>query len=298
MKKIFYILALMSVSLLTVAQDADVAEEEKDGWKKGGVATLTFSQVAMDNWAAGGQNSVSGVALFNGFANYTQGNHVWDNNLIFGYGLMKQGDDDWYKSNDRIEFASKYGLKARENWYYSALLDFKTQFSEGYADAADVDHISSFFAPAYTNLALGMDYKPNDNFSVFISPFSGKLTFVNDTALSNSGSFGVDAGESLRAEFGAFVKIAYKVDLMENVNYTTKIDFFSNYLNNPANVDVNWDNLVTFKINDYLNASFMFSLIYDDDILFDEVDSNDIVIKQGPKVQWKEMFGLGLSYTL
>ena len=298
MKKIFWLLAVLSISSVALAQDAATEEGEKEGWKKGGVATLTFSQVAMDNWAAGGQNSVTGVAFFNGFANYTKDNFTWDNSLSVGYGLMKQGDDDWYKSNDKLEFASKYGLKARENWYYSGLLDFKTQFSKGYADAADIDYISNFLAPAYMNLAIGMDYKPNDNFSVLLSPISGKMTFVTDTALSNDGAFGVDPGESFRAEFGAFVKIAYKVDLMENVNYTTKIDFFSNYLNNPANIDVNWDNLLTFKINEYLNASFMFSMIYDDDIVFDVVDSNDAVVKQVPRIQWKEMFGLGLSYTL
>ena len=106
-----------------------------------------------------------------------------------------------------------------------------------------------------------MDYKPNDNFSVMISPFSGKLTFVTDTALSNKGSYGVEVGDKFRSEFGAFIKVAYKVELMENINYSTKLDLFSNYLNNPQNIDINWDNLITFKINEYFNASFIFRAI-------------------------------------
>ena len=291
MKKIVILVALFSLSLVSFAQDA---EEQLDGWKKGGVMTLSFSQVAMDNWAAGGENSISGVAFFKGFANYTKGNHTWDNTLNLGYGVQKQADADWYKNDDKLEFSSKYGQQATEHWYYSALVDFKTQFTEGYASSTDDDHISNFFAPAYTNIAVGMDYKPNDNFTVFISPVSGKMTFVTDTALSNAGSFGVDAGDKFRAEFGAFVKVAYRTELMENVTYSTTLDLFSNYLNNPQNIDLNWDNLVTFKINKYLNASLMFTMIFDDDIEFDLDDNGNGTTK----VQWKEMFGLGISYTL
>lgn len=291
-------LALMSVTAVAFAQDAE--EEDKDGWKKGGVVSLNIAQVAFNNWASGGENSFSGTGFFNGFANLKKGNSTWDNNLIIGYGLQKQNSYDWFKTNDNFEFSSKYGQKASNNWYYSGLIDFKTQFAEGYESQDATDYISNFFAPAYMNLAVGMDYKPNDNLSVMISPISGKLTFVTDTALSNKdgGAFGVEKGESFRSEFGAFIKVEYKVKLMENINYTTKVDLFSNYLDNPQNVDINWDNLITFKINDFFSANFIFKMIYDDDVLFDVVDDNDVLVKQVPKLQWNEMFGLGLTYTL
>lgn len=298
MKKILWMLALMSVTAVAFAQDAE--EEDKDGWKKGGVVSLNIAQVAFNNWASGGENSFSGTGFFNGFANLKKGNSTWDNNLIIGYGLQKQNSYDWFKTNDNFEFSSKYGQKASNNWYYSGLIDFKTQFAEGYESQDATDYISNFFAPAYMNLAVGMDYKPNDNLSVMISPISGKLTFVTDTALSNKdgGAFGVEKGESFRSEFGAFIKVEYKVKLMENINYTTKVDLFSNYLDNPQNVDINWDNLITFKINDFFSANFIFKMIYDDDVLFDVVDDNDVLVKQVPKLQWNEMFGLGLTYTL
>jgi hypothetical protein len=298
MKRILWLLTMMSVSLLALAQDAE-PKEDTDGWKKGGVISFSMSQVALSNWSAGGDNSFSGTGFFNGFANLTKENHTWDNTLILGYGLQKQNNDVWYKTNDKLEFSSKYGQKASDNWYYSGLVDFKTQFTEGFENSGDADHISNFFAPAYTNIAIGMDYKPNDNFSVMISPISGKLTFVTDTALSNKGSYGVKAGDKFRSEFGAFIKVAYKVELMENINYSTKIDLFSNYLNNPQNIDINWDNLITFQINDYFNASFIFNVIYDDDIGFDVDDNGDgTPDRQIAKLQWKEMFGLGMTYKL
>jgi len=297
MKKLFYILALAGISVSAMAQDADTASEEEteQGWKSGAVFSLSFSQTAMDNWAAGGQSAISGVSFLNSFANYSQGKATWDNTLDLGYGLIKQDDQDWFKSNDKLEFASKFGYEAGGKWYYSALIDFKTQFTKGYANVGDEDYISNFFAPAYANFAIGMDYKPNDNFTVFISPVTSKITIVADTALSNQGAFGVEAGDKMRAEVGGFVKVAYKTEIMKNINYSTKIDLFSNYFNNPQNIDINWDNLITFKINEYINASLMFILVYDDDILF---DTNDDGIATSPKLQWKEMFGLGLSYTL
>lgn len=296
MKRFNYIM----IAFLFVGLGAMQAQEEtktESNWKKGATFTLNFSQTAMDNWAAGGQNSISGVGLFDSYANYAKDNFTWDNTLKIGYGTLKQDEQDWFKSDDKLEFSSKYGQKAANKWYYSALVDFKTQFTKGYGSAGDTDHISNFMAPAYLNVAVGMDYKPNDNFTVFISPITGKMTFVNDTALANAGAFGVDAGDKFRAELGAYAKIAYKVELMENVNYSTQLGLFSNYMNNPQNVDINWDNLVTFKINKYLNASLIFNMIYDDDIKFEETNS-DGSTRQVAKLQWKEMLALGITYSL
>lgn len=298
MKRILWLLTALSISLMTFGQEEAAGEEENaDGWKKGATMTLNFSQVAMDNWSAGGDNAISGNALFNGFANYTKGKSTWDNTLILGYGLQKTGDADWYKNNDEIHFSSKYGREATNNWYYSGLIDFKSQFSKGYEEAGDDTYLSNFFAPAYLSVALGMDYKPNDNLSVMLSPLSGKFTFVYDDSLSNIGAFGVDEGDNFRAEMGAYVKVSYKVELMENISYTTTLDLFSNYFNNPQNIDIDWANLLTFKINDYFNATLTFNMIYDDDITFDETNASGDVIKSVPKVQWKEMFCLGFTYS-
>ncbi len=282
MKRIFWLFSILSISVFTFAQDAD-KEEKEEGWKKGATFNLNFSQAAMDNWAAGGENAIAGNALFDGFANYTKGKSAWDNTMTLGYGLQKTGDDDWFKNNDEIKLTSKYGYQATKKWFYSGLVEFESQFDKGYESAGDATYISNFFAPAYLNVALGMDYKPKDNFSLFISPLSGKFTFVMDDSLSNIGAFGVDAGDNCRSELGAYLKASYKTEIMKNVNYSTTLDLFSNYLEHPEYIDVDWSNIITFKINDYINSTLTFDLVYDKDVVDD--------------IQWKETFCLGFSYS-
>lgn len=291
MKKILFttFVFVLAIGLLS-AQD-----ENTSNWKKGGMGGLTFSQVSLSNWAAGGENSVSGNLMVNLFANYKKDKLTWDNSFDLGYGLLKQGDLGLRKSDDKIEFDSKLGQYAFENWYYSALINFKTQMLTGYeySNDANIDDIkiSNFMAPAYLTIALGMDYKPTDNFSLLISPATGKVTFVNDDDLSAAGAFGVDPGETSRAEFGGFVKAQFKADIMENVNLLTKIDLFSNYMDNPQNIDLNWELLLTMKINEYLSANLSTQMIYDDDIKIANDDGT-----ASPKLQFKEVFGVGLSY--
>lgn len=290
------------LTLLLLTSSIFAQEEGSDtAWTKGAVTTITFSQVALQNWASGGENSVTGVGFLNAFANYKEGNCSWDNTLNLGYGVLKQNGGDWYKNDDKLEFASKYGQLAADHWYYTALIDFKSQFSKGYTSIGDTEHSSTFFAPAYLNVALGIDYQPNDNFTLFISPATAKMTFVTDTMLSNAGSYGVDAGKEFRFEGGAYVKVAYRTEILENIHFETKLDLFSNYAEKPQNIDVNWDNLLTFKVNKYINASLMFNMVYDDDTKFAVGEDNDgdgIADRSVAKLQWKEMFGLGFSYSL
>lgn len=297
MKQTFVFISILLLGAMPlVAQETEKAKEETKAWTKGGVFSLNYSQIALSNWAAGGENSMTGVGFFSAFANYSEGKTSWDNTLEMGFGVLKQDDEAWYKSEDKLQFSSKYGHKTNSDWYHSALMDFKSQFTKGYAENGDTKHSSNFFAPAYLNLAIGMDYKPSDNFSVMISPVSGKFTFVTDSSLSNYGAYGVDAGEQFRAEFGAFVKVAYKTEIMKNISYETTLDLFSNYFHNPLNVDVNWDNMLNFKINEYFTATLMLNMVYDDDITFDIEDENNDVIKSVPQLQLKEMFAIGFSY--
>ena len=287
-------------------------------WKTGGNFGLNFSQVYLDNWAAGGQSSVSGTGLLSVYANYSKGKATWDNTLDLAYGLLRQGDAGvLIKTDDKIDFASKYGYKASEKWFYSGLLNFRTQFAPGFTIADGVqtdDLISDFLSPAYLLAAAGMDYKPNGNFTVFISPVSHKMTVVLNDDLADAGAFGVEGaefndvgekiadGENIRSEAGGYVKMQYKTELMENVNLQTKIDLFSNYLNNPQNIDVNWETLITMKINKYLSTTISTQLLYDDDIDVlrnnPEVDAEGNLINPdvGPAIQFKEVLTIGFSY--
>jgi hypothetical protein len=297
MKKILLILSITITSLSFYAQDAVDADTL---WKFTGTTSLNISQLSLTNWAAGGDNSLSGNALINLSANYATDKTSWENKLILGFGLIKQGDDPTRKSDDQIDLASKLGLKASEKWFYTALLGYNTQFAEGSDNPGEDDRlkISNFMAPGYLSFSLGMDYKPSETFSLFLSPISSKFTFVLDEDLSAQGTFGLDPGQKTRAEFGAYIKMTFKKEILKNVTLDTKIDLFSNYFDNPQYIDVNWDLLLTFKVNDYLSASLLTQLIYDYDIKFGEDTTGDGEYDTfSEKVQFKELFGLGLTYS-
>ncbi len=297
MKKILLILSIVMTSLTFYAQDEVDADTL---WKFSGTTSLNISQLSLTNWAAGGDNSLSGNALINLSANYATEKTSWENKLILGFGLIKQGDDPMRKSDDQIDFASKLGLKATEKWFYTALLGFNTQFAEGYDRPGEDDRlkISNFMAPGYLSFSLGMDYKPSEVFSLFLSPLSSKFTFVLDEDLSDQGTFGLDPGQKTRGELGAYIKMTFKKEILKNVTLDTKIDFFSNYLDHPQYVDVNWNLLLSFKVNEYLSASLLTQLIYDYDIKFGEDTTGDGEYDTfSEKVQFKELFGLGLTYS-
>ncbi|NND93230.1 MAG: DUF3078 domain-containing protein [Flavobacteriales bacterium] len=308
----------IAFALFAVAITAQEAEQDTT-WKTGGLFGLGISQVSLTNWAAGGLSSISGNANLNLFAHMLDGKNSWDNDLILGYGLQKQGEDgDVVKTDDRIDFSSKYGREAwSPEWYYSALANFRTQFTEGLgADIladdgtilVDDPVISDILAPAYVLASLGLDYKPNENLTVFISPVTAKFTIVNDDILAAGGAFGVDPGElgvddegntivvtpgsSSRSEFGGYFKLGYTTAIMENVNFLTKLDLFSNY-ENPTLIDVNWDALINMKVNDYITASLGATVLYDHDINILDSDG-----KVGPRTQFRQLFGVGFTYAL
>ena len=291
------------------AQESDAAAAGTT-WTKGGVGRLTFTQVSLTNWAAGGNSSISGVAFLNLFANYKKKRTTWDNTLDLAYGLIREEDGPTVKSDDRIELNSKYGQYAFKHWYYTALVNARTQFAPGYEiPGNDSTLISDFLAPAYIQTGLGMDYKPSDNFTVFIAPIAGKTTIVNNQDLANAGAFGVEKatffddgsidqeGKKIRNEFGGFFKMMYKRDLGKTTKFQTKLDLFSNYLENPGNIDVNWEVLFAAKIGKYFEASLITNLIYDDDINFAvDRDGDGFEDGTGPRTQFKQVFGLGFSY--
>ncbi|WP_430816111.1 DUF3078 domain-containing protein [Carboxylicivirga sp. RSCT41] len=284
---------LFLVTLTVSAQTAD--NDTIKYWKIGGTPSFTFNQVSLTNWAAGGKNSVAGTFLLNTYFNYSKERVNWDNTLDMGYGLTKQGSDNMVKTEDKLYFTSKLGYQVdASKWYLSGLVDFKTQFDVGYNDPPEnTVKLSEFMSPGYLNLSIGMDYKPNDNFSLYISPLTSKMTFVLDDSLSNAGAFGVEEGENLRSEYGASVKLtAKKANLIKNVDVNTRLDLFSNLTDNAQNVDVDWELVFNMKVNDYLSAIASFNLIYDDDIKYIDEDQ----VEHGPRAQFKQLFGFGISY--
>jgi hypothetical protein len=122
--------------------------------------------------------------------------------------------------------------------------------------------------------------------------------------MADAGAFGVDPaeydeitgdkindGKTTRFEFGAKMTAKLDVKIAENVSFNSKLELFSDYLKNPQNIDVDWQNLITMKVNSWLNANITAHLIYDDDIMITDKDGNI-----GPRTQFKEVLSIGLSY--
>lgn len=282
-------------------------------WKIGGNFGLQFTQSSYQNWQAGGVNSIAGNGIISIFANYDNGGDwTWYNKLDLGYGLNFQ-DTVFIKTDDRIELTSRVDRKIGKVWNMSGLVNFRTQFANGYANAGergDSIRISGFMSPGYLVTAVGFTYKPNKKFSAFISPLTSKMTFVQDQRLANDGAFGVEGavrdtvngqyvvveeGKNFRQEVGGYVNIAYKTPLVKNVDMQFSLNLFSNYLDGQYKfIDVNSEFLLFMKVNQYITASLALNLIYDHDIIF---DTNDDGIMDGPRTQFKQVLGIGLTYN-
>lgn len=306
MKKCSLILLVYLISNPICAQE----NTTKSSWEIGGTSRLNFSQVSLTNWAAGGQNSISLNSLASFHAYKSKGNGRWENFLEIGYGIVKLDQQSWIKTDDRIDFTSKYGHKASQKWNYAALLNFKTQMTDGYNYPNDSLKISSFFSPAYFLESFGMEYIAISHFSAYISPVTLKATIVGNQDLANMGAFGVEAaerdlqgniirkGENIRTEFGGYLRLYYDNNIFQNIGLKTKLELFSNYLDNPQNVDINWEVLLSLKVNKYISASLSTQLIYDHDIDIATDTNNDGIYETfGPEIQFKEVLGLGLTYT-
>jgi hypothetical protein len=276
-----------------------VSNDTVMGWKTGGLIGLSISQASFTNWAAGGQNTIALGGIVNLYAKYKSEKASWDNMLDLGYGILKQGKDaEFIKTDDKVDFTSKYGRKASEKWYYAGLVNFKTQMTAGYNYPDVTNKISDLLAPAYVLAAIGMDFKPSDKLTAFVAPFTSKNTIVNDETLSNAGAFGVEAGKKTRSEVGGYLRMVYQQTYFKDksVSVLSKLDLFSNYNNNPQNIDVSWETIIGLKVNRFITTTITTHLIYDDDvdIAFDRNDDG-LMDGSGPRTQFKEVIGVGLN---
>ena len=302
MKKVLLTTLAFAFAIVSFAQD-----EQPQGWSHKGNFGLNFGQSTYTNWAAGGQNTINGQGIFNYEIRYLKGNFKWDNtlNTALGYSIY-----DFHKkpikTDDKIEFTSLATLKATEKLNYGAEFAFRSQFAKGFKyDEDSTNYISKFFAPAYISLGLGIEWVPNTHFSLYFSPLTGRITIVNDDRLAEEGAFGVndlDKNDTIlhtnfakvRYEFGARAVAKFQYPIFKNVDFNSKLELFSNYLNHPERVDVDWQNMLVLKVNDWLNCNLSTHLIYDYDIPFYE---NEVKI-EGSKVQFKEVLAIGFMINL
>ena len=309
MKKQFLLIAMLLIGVGAMAQETAI----DTSWKYKGNVGLNFSQVSFTNWAAGGQNALNWLGTFHYEINYAKGIYKWDNtlNAALGYSYFNFKQKP-VKTDDRLEFTSLAGIKASEHWNYSLEFAFRSQMAKGFDYASDsTTYISKFLAPAYISLGIGAEWVPNEHFSVNIAPITGRVTIVNDDYLASIGAYGVNAldandttvhakGSKVRFEFGARLAAKMKYSLFHNVDFESKLELFSNYLNHPERVDVDWQNLFVMKVNSWLNCNFGTHMIYDYDIPFYDPDpiTGELIKDPNSKVQFKEVLSVGVLFNL
>lgn len=267
--------------------------EKTSNWKSVGMAGLNLNQSTFLNWSAGGDPGIAFDASFNYSLDYKKDNHIWTNRLELAYGLNETRAKGTQKTNDKIYFASNYGCNIAKNLYASVLVSFNTQFDKGYDYEKDPEnYISTFMAPGYLSGGLGLTWNALKWLTVTYAPASWRGTFVIDKKLSDAGAFGVKAGERLLNEFGSNLKIEVKTPVWHNITLYSRLEFYSNYLHNPQNIDIKWDTMINLKINKWLSANLNVNLIYDDDTKFLQDDERMI-----PKFQLKEVLGVGIMFS-
>ncbi len=284
-----------------LAQRTAFVDTIPPGWSTSGVITINLTQVQLVNWAAGGFSSVSGISMFNGQANWQNGRRAWDNTLVLAFGGQSMEEGASVKTEDRIELLSKYGYRLTQSTYLAALAQFRTQFTEGFDEEGR--RISHFMAPGYLVGGIGLDYRPNERFSVFVSPATARLIIVQDETLWDISDepeyrvYGVPRGETTELEFGAFLRLQFSKEIAQNITFTTRGDLFSNYLRTPQNMVVNWETLWNFKVNEWFAATLNTLLIYDHDVKLPRRDAEGNTYT-GPATQFKQTLGVGLTFKL
>ncbi len=304
MKKTLLAVVLLISSTIVFAQEETKEEPPKDGWTKTGNIGLLFNQSAFNaEWQGGGTSNIAGNLNISYDFNYRKGDLTWDNKILADYGLTKLKDQEFLrKTNDRFEFNSLVGKQIKESlWYYSFFLNFRTQLDQGYEFGEDADGNETrvsrthFFSPAYIQIGPGMLWKKSDNLKVNIAPATARFIFVHDefTAVGNDqvlidafndagGYFGVEANETSRFEFGAALSGYAKFEIMKNVSIENILNLYSNYLEDPQNVDIDYTANVVMTINKYLSTNITFQAIYDDNAI--------------KGFQIREVLGLGVNY--
>jgi hypothetical protein len=310
MKRIFFTGICIVASLQLLAQDPTIQDLKKEmektiekdptdtiprKWKKGGLFNLNINQGSLSNWSAGGDEfSFSLNASLNVYAFYKKDKKSWDNSLDLAFGMVNTTSLGNRKSSDRIDFTSKYGYALKKKLNLAALTNVRSQFANGYSylsgsagqDSSSIT--SKAFMPTYVLVSLGLDYKPTDNFSLFVSPTTARWVIVGDDALAPL--YGVPFGKNAKSEFGAFASANLMQKIGENLTFKSKLDLFSNYKSNPQNVDIFWSNIIAAKLTKYINFTLNFDIIYDD-------DTKNVKPGKGPAPQILQLMGIGFAYS-
>ena len=256
-------------------------------WDGKGDFSILLNQAAFNaDWSGGGTTNVSGNTIINYDLHYKGERWTWDSKFRGAYGLTKIKDEsDVRKTDDFIEINSVLGRNASRYWYYSGYLNFKTQLDNGFRYTPEERiEISDRFSPAFLQVGLGALYKRNNNFRVNLSVATLRAIFVNSRFTEEKAAFGVDQGESSSLEFGASLSGYYKFLIVKNISFEQIFNFYSNYLENPENIDIDYTATLNMDVTKYITSKVIFQTVYDDNTV--------------KAFQVRQLFGLGFNVAL
>ncbi len=301
MKKALFTLFIFGITT-TFAQDTI----RVGNWEITGKISMNLSQSYFSNWSMGGTSSLTTIGRYTMSANFVKNKHSYTNwvDLSLGYTLFQ--DETPLKTEDKLEYITSYRYELHKHWYFTVMGRFASQFAPGYDYSVDSsNYISKFLAPAIIDLGPGIMYKPVDWFWVNLSPMNARWLIVDDQGLADLGSFGLDPAvidtatgavithaSKVKTMFGAKLTMVAAKEVYKNITLGTKLELFSDYLDNPQAIDVNWQVLVGLKVNDWLNVDIQTTLLYDEDIMITDKDGNT-----GPRTQFRELLMLSVGYA-
>lgn len=264
-------------------KDKVIVADTLKGWSLSWVNSLNGAQASYNNWSQGGVNTVSVTASTAFGAQYRKDRFAYALDTNFKYGKAHLEGEGTRKTDDLIAINNKFSyLFDNPNWSGFANINFNTQFDEGYDyDEDPKELISKFFAPAYFTQIAGVAYSPTDYFFAE-GGLALKETIVSDTSLSQR--YGVNKGEKFRFEPGYSVALGFEKEIFSNVRLISSVETFTNLQRHIDNTDINFSNELIGKVNDVLNMSLQFVMIYDSDF--------------SREVQVKQVLSAGISYSI
>jgi len=275
-------------------------------WKYRTETNLAFSQTGLFNWVKGGESSLTSLFDITGYADYeNKQKKLSSNNFVrLKLGFIASGDNPIRKNTDILETSTKINHKAFGKFDFSTIMLFKTQLLNGYNYPNDSVPVSKILNPAIMTLGLGFDYKPNAQTSINFSPLSYKLTFVTDTANINQTKYGIPKDKKAMHEPGINFMISNTWKPNQTFAVTNRLQLFSNYIDKPQNIDIDWELTMTTKLNRFAELKLNTHLIFSDNIKTKVLDKDknpvlnpDGTEKKTARIQFKEMIGLSLAFV-
>lgn len=272
-----------------------LAQTDTTYWRRSFSSGINLNQATFsDNWRAGGISSIA-IGLFsNSKADYRLDRVSWDNEMQLQYGVFRNKGQETRKNLDRIFLDTKYGYSISSDWNSFVSANFLSQFDQGFK--YDVDNqpgnrqlISNFLSPGFLTFALGLEFKPEDWFSVRLSPFAPRFTFLADQNVRPNPEevvYGVPVGRRVRQEWLAAQILAnLNKDIATNLNLKLIYLLFANYETLAArNIDHRLDAVVTAKVNRLISVNLTGVMLYDRD--------------QDRRVQFSQALALGVAYNI